>query len=531
MYIIPQFKADEMLVYLRKSRADDPDLTVLEVLESHERRINVWLENNMPDAHPLPQDAFFREIVSGETLESRPRAQELLRKVESPKVKAVICTEPSRLSRGSLREIGYLVDVLRYSKTIVITLDRGAYDLNDERDRKDFERELMGSNEYLEYQKRIQQNGKHTAVTQFGCFIGSQAPYGYKKVDIQRGKKKLHTLEAIPEQAEVVKRIFEMYVDGLGTVRIADILTEEKIPTANGKKQWIHGTITRMLQNEHYLGKVVWYRNKQTKTIEDGEIVVKRPRSDKKIVAEGLHDAIISQELWDAAQEARGKKPRVPKSKEIVNPLAGLMFCKSCGSAMSYRSNRDMNGRQKAAPSYKCSYRRDGCSCGAAPQADVMDEVVRVLREAIADFEERIEGGTDNRMEEHRKTIERLEKRLEDLHELEAKQWQEKMKNGMPEHVFQKLNKETVEDIRDVQQALYDARENIPEEVDLEAQVVTFQAALDALRDPDAPVKEQNRLLKACIARIDFYREQAPRQGGRHLSDARPLMLDFTLRI
>ena len=105
------------------------------------------------------------------------------------------------------------------------------------------------------------------------------------------------------------------------------------------------------------------------------------------------------------------------------------------------------------------------------------------------------------------------------------------MKNGMPEHVFQKLNKETVEDIRGVQQALYDARENIPEEVDLEAQVVTFQAALDALRDPDAPVKEQNRLLKACIARIDFYREQAPRQGGRHLSDARPLVLDFTLRI
>jgi DNA invertase Pin-like site-specific DNA recombinase len=530
MYIIPQFQADEILVYLRKSRADDAVLTVEEVLENHERRINTWLENNMPDAYPLPQEAFFREVVSGETLESRPRAQELLRKVESPKVKAVICTEPSRLSRGSLREIGYLVDILRFSNTIVITLDRGAYDLNDDRDRKDFERELMGSNEYLEYQKRIQQNGKHTAVTQFGCFIGSQAPYGYKKVDIRRGKKKLHTLEAIPEQAEVVKRIFEMYVEGLGTVRIADILTEERVPTANGKKQWIHGTITRMLQNEHYLGKVVWYRNKQTKTVEDGQIVVKRPRSNKKIVAEGLHDAIISQELWDAAQKARGKKPRVPKSNELVNPLAGLLFCKDCRSAMSYRSNRDLNGRQKAAPSYKCSYRRDGCTCGSAPHSEVMDEVVSALRAELAEFEVRAEGGKDNSLELHRKKIEHLEKRLEDLHETEAKQWAEKMKNGMPEHVFKRLNKETVEEIAEVQQTLYEARENMPEAVDMEEIIVTLKSTLDALQDPDAPVKEQNRLLKACFARIDFYREQAPRQGGRHLKDARPLTLEFTLR-
>lgn len=531
MYIIPQFNTDELLVYLRKSRTDDPMLTVEEVLENHERRINTWIENNMPDAYPIPQENIFREVVSGETIDSRPRMQEILRRIESPKVKAIIVTEPSRLSRGSLREIGYLVDILRYTKTIVITLDRGAYDLNDDRDRKDFERELMGSNDYLEYQKRIMGAGKHTAVTQFGCFIGSQAPYGYKKVDIHRGKKKLHTLEAIPERAEVVKRIFEMYADGIGSVRIADTLTEEHVPTPSGKKQWSHVTITNILRNEHYLGKVVWYRNKQTKTVEDGQIVVKRPRSDKKIVAEGLHDGIISQELWDAAQEARGKKPRVPKSKEIVNPLAGIMFCKSCKSAMVFRSNRDMEGKQKAAPSYKCSYRRDGCTCGAAPYDEVMKVVVCELEKRLEAFKVNAKGGKDNRLEQHRKKIEQLEKRLETLLDTEAKQWSEKMNGGMPEHVFKRLNKETVESIAEVQQALYEARENMPEEVDAEEVIVTLSTTLEALQDPDAPVKEQNRLLKLCIERIDFYREQAPRQGGRHLSDARPLTLDFSLLI
>ena len=531
MYIIPQFKSDELLVYLRKSRADDPLLSVEEVLENHERRIGVWVENNMPDAHPIPRDNIFREVVSGETIDSRPRFQEILRLIESPKKKAIIVTEPARLSRGSLREIGYLVDVLRYTNTIVITLDRGAYDLNDDRDRKDFERELMGSNDYLEYQKRIMGNGKHLAVTQYGCFIGSRAPYGYKKITIHRGKKKLHTLEPVPEQVEIVRRVFEMYAGGIGTVRIADILTEEKVPTANGKRQWIHGTITRMLQNEHYLGKTVWFRNVKKLSVEEGQIVVSRPRSEKKIVSEGLHDAIISQELWDAAQEARGKKPRLPKSKELVNPLAGLLFCKECGSAVAARANRAKDGTQIAAPAYRCSYRRDGCRCGTAAQSDVIAEVVRVLREKIADFEVSIDRGNDNSMEEHRKKIERLEKRLETLHETEAKQWAEKMEHGMPEHVFKKLNDATLADIHDVQQTLFEARENMPEEVDLEERVTTFSAALAALQDPDAPVKEKNRLLKLCIERIDFYRERAPWQGGRHNKADRPTTLNFHLRV
>lgn len=531
MYIVPQFNADEILIYLRKSRADDPLLTVEEVLENHERRIFSWLEVNQPDAGRIPSENILREVVSGETIESRPRMQELLRRIEAPKIKAIIVTEPSRLSRGSLREIGYLVDVLRYTNTIVVTLDRGAYDLNEDRDRKDFERELMGSNDYLEYQKRIMGAGKLTAVTQFGSFIGSRAPYGYKKAVTYQGKKKLHTLEPIPEQAEVVKRVFEMYRDGIGTIRIADILTQEHIPSPSGRKQWSHVSVNNILNNEHYLGKLIWLRNKQTRTVEDGKIVTKRPKYDKKIITDGLHPAIISQELWDAAHETRGKKPRLPKSQELVNPLAGLIFCKSCGYSIVAQMHKDLQGRQKASPAFRCSFRRKGCDCGSVAQAPVFAAVERELEEAIENIEVEIKSGTDNGLEQHRKKVEQLEKRLKALYETEAKQWAEKMENGMPEHVFKRLNEATVAEIEEVQQALYEARESTPEEVDLEERVATFRDALAALRDPDAPVKEQNRLLKTCIERIDYYRARADKQGGKHYNDNRPMTLEFTLRV
>ena len=163
MYIIPQFKGEEKVKYLRKSQADDPLLSVEEILAKHEQMLDEWVERFQPDGGPIPERNTFREVVSGETIAARPAMKELLRLIESPKIKAVLITEPSRLTRGDLEDIGYLVKILRYTNTIVITLNY-AFDLNDERDRDQFERELMRGNEYLEYTKKIRLNGRIASV-------------------------------------------------------------------------------------------------------------------------------------------------------------------------------------------------------------------------------------------------------------------------------------------------------------------------------------------------------------------------------
>ena len=104
MYIIPQLRADEKVIYLRKSRKDDPLLSVEEVVAKHKQEIDEWLEQNQGEGGPVPEGNIFKEVVSGETIEDRPKMKEILRLVESPKIKAIVCKEPSRLSRGDLME-------------------------------------------------------------------------------------------------------------------------------------------------------------------------------------------------------------------------------------------------------------------------------------------------------------------------------------------------------------------------------------------------------------------------------------------
>lgn len=524
MYLVPKLEGKEIIMYLRKSRSDDPLASVSEVLEKHESMLDDWMATHQAEGGPIPEELRFREVVSGETLTSRPRMLELLRKVEDPKIRAIICKEPSRLSRGSLKEIGHIVEILRYTKTLVITLQY-TYDLNDDRDRELFERELMRGNEYLQYTKKILQDGKLLAAKS-GQYIGQRPPYGYKKVSYKDGRKTCRTLEPIPEEAEIVKRIFDLYISGIGSTGICEMLEREHARAPQGKN-WSPTTISNILFNVHYLGKVRWNYRKKTLSVEDGEIRRRRLLAEDYLVFDGLHDAIIDQEQWDAVHKIKGKIPKNHTDKQMKNPLAKIMYC-SCGKAMAYKQNRH-KGVNVGLPRLGCSYVR--CrENGSVILQEVLDEIAAVLREGVEEFEMRIEQGTDNSAEIHRQLIQRLERKLVELQELEIKQWDEKTRGGMPDHVFHKLNAQTVAEIEDVTQALCEAKSAEPEHVDLQDKIITFRAALDLLSDPDAPVKELNRLLQACIERIDYSRPRPQKQGGKQ-GNPEPFRLAIVLRV
>ena len=107
MWQLPPLTPDEILILLRKSRTDDPLLTVAEVLAKHEQMLDDWVERNLPGLGRVPEQNRHRELVSGgEALDTRPEVMALLRKAESPKYKAVLIVEPQRLTRGDLEDIG-----------------------------------------------------------------------------------------------------------------------------------------------------------------------------------------------------------------------------------------------------------------------------------------------------------------------------------------------------------------------------------------------------------------------------------------
>lgn len=524
MYILPDLKGKEIIMYLRKSRQDDPLMTVEEVLEKHEQMLDEFLEHALPKAGRVPDNLRLREVVSGETLESRPEMQKLLRLIESPDVRAIACKEPSRLSRGDLQDIGYLVKVLMYTGTLVLT-PRGSFDLRDERDREQFERELMRSNDYLKYQKKLMQDGKLLAVKN-GCYIGSIPPYGYNKVSFKDGRRTCHTLEPNPVQAPIVRRIFELYARGAGSVHICQALDDEHAKPPRGDR-WAPETVNRILVNEHYIGMVRWNYIQEAHTVEEGEIKKRKYTAEDYLLFKGRHDAIVSQELWDAVQSIKGRHPRKKKGTELRNPLAGLLYC-SCGKAMAYRQVTH-KGKKIGVPRFTCGDQR--CKLhGTVILKEVMDEVAHVLHDCIEDFEVKIEQGVDDTLELHTQLVGRLEQRLEELEELEVKQWDEKTKGLMPDHVFERLNTRTVAEIAEVTQALCDARDAAPEHVDLQERAVTFRTALTLMQDPDAPVKEVNKLLKACIERIEYRRPKTTGYVGRN-GNPEPFHLDFTLRV
>lgn len=528
MYLIPNLKGVEIVKYLRKSRSDDPLLSVEEVLANHDQIIKDWLGQVLPDSGAIPEENTFREVVSGETIDGRPKMMALLRLVENPKIKAIVCKEPSRLSRGDLQDIGYLVKILRYTNTLVLT-PRGSYDLRDDRDREQFERELMRGNDYLEYQKKIMFDGKLLAVKD-GQYIGVRAPYGYKKVTYKEGRRTCKTLEPHPDEAPVVKQIFELYAQGIGATSICVRLNEDHVKPMDGD-EWTANTVMGMLTNPHYIGKVRWNYRRRENRVAGGEITQHRFTAEDFLVFEGRHPAIVPQDVWDKVQEIKGSIPRTPRPREgsgtgLQSPLARVLYCGACGKVMVYKQIR-RKGVNVGAPRFFCS--NFNCkSQGSARVPEVMAEVIQVIRDCIADFALQIEAGVDNSAEVHRQTMERLEKRLEELRELETRQWDEKIRGKIPDHVFERLNDQTVAEIAEITQALCEAKDAAPIHVDLQERADTFHAALLALQDPDAPAEEQNKLVRACIERIVYTR---PRLGKGKNKNNPPFKLDFTLRV
>lgn len=505
--IPPDITPEEILEYLRKSRSDDPTLTVEEVLEKHERQLNEWAERNL--GRQIPEKNKFREVGSGETIDSRPEIQKLLKMIESPKIKGVLIKEVSRLGRPSLKEIGILSELFQYSNTLIITPER-VFDLRNKYDKDAFEREMMRGNEYLEYFKEIQQNGRFASVAA-GNFIGSIPPFGYDKIWVAEGKKKCPTLQIKESEATIVRMIFDMYVNqNIGVNNIANKLDAMNIKPPRSE-YWASDSIRDMLENEHYIGKVRWNWRKTIAIVENGEVKKKRPKTKigEYLVYDGRHEAIVTEEIFYAAREKMGKNPRTKPSTKLVNPLAGLLFCQ-CGRAMTMRTykSRDL------VPRYHCGAQVH-CNTGSCTCSDLIDRICEILKQCIEDFEVRLASNTGDSAKLHAKLIKNLEKQMKDIKERELSQWEQQShpdpSQRMPAEIFKQLNERLLKEKEEVQQALCNAYESMPEPVDFEEKIVKFRDALEALKNPDVDAEVKNKLLKACIERIDYKREKQQR--------------------
>jgi DNA invertase Pin-like site-specific DNA recombinase len=516
----PKFLANEVLEYDRKSRFDDPYLSVEEVLEKHARMINEYAERHL--GGPIPAENRYKEVGSGESLDDRPEILKLLKQIEDPKIRAIIVVDVQRLSRGDLEDAGRLIRLLRYTKTFVITPYK-IYDLNDDFDRDAFERELKRGNEYLEYFKKISLRGKLDSVRE-GNYIGSIPPYGFNRIVKENGKKVCHTLEERKDQADIVRLVFEWYCnENIGTTSIARRLEAMGVPNKAGGDKWHNYSIVSMLENVHYIGCVRWNWRKTVKIIKNQELKKLRPRAKigEFLVFNGKHDPIISEELFNKAREIKKQRETAAPDTTLKNPLSGLMFCKKCGSRIGYNTFTN-NGVEYAKPKVRCS-NQVRCKTGSAEYADVLARVCDALRDCIADFEVRVEQEEDTSIELYKNLIKDLERKLKDLETKEKLQWEAKHHpdpdERMPAHIFKELNGKLLKEKEEVMNALCKAQDTIPNPIDYREQIVKFTDTIEKLEDPNLDATTKNRHLRDIVERIEYYRPPNVKltKANRHL--------------
>ena len=346
-------------LYLRKSRADAEAEArgEGETLARHERTL---LE--LAKRQQLNVTEIYREIVSGESLAARPVMQQLLSEVEQGVWAGVLVMEVERLARGDTTDQGIVAQTFKFSETLIITPTK-TYDPGNEFDEEYFEFGLfMSRREYKTINRRLQR-GRIASVKE-GKFVGNIAPFGYNRVKIKGDKG--FTLEPAPDEADVVRLIYEWYTNGFpqgdGTTRrigcelIARKLNEMKSVPRKGS-EWSLPSVRDILMNPVYIGMVRWNWRQQVKKMVDGKVKKSRPRSKEFIVYKGLHPAIIDKDVFDRAQELLQKNPPrpVPYEKVIQNPLAGLVCCGVCGKKMTRRPYQSGYPDTLVCPRAKCA--------------------------------------------------------------------------------------------------------------------------------------------------------------------------------
>ena len=353
------------------------------------------------------------EVISGKaSLEERTELCRLLSDVKDKKIQGVLALDGYRLSRDTIIT-QMMVSTIKQAGCRLHYVQGGEQDVQSEVG--EFMVALQGYFAQIEYQKirRRFHDGMMNHASR-GEYIWTRAPYGYKKV-VKNGNK---TLEIIPEEAEMVRKIFEWKKEGIAIHEICRRLTSGGFQTHFGGV-WDAKTISCLLKNPVYIGKI---RYNCTKTVLDtgndffnknGKKVRKYIPEEEHLIVDGLHEGIIDDKTFYLVQALIKTQPRTKYPFKSENPLAGLVKCDRCGYAYTLAG-------QTGHPEYK-QYRhrnrelRSNCPHGnrSVNYQTVLRSVIKKLTEDIRDFSVDI----DERelAEDNSQRIEELKKKIVDL--------------------------------------------------------------------------------------------------------------------
>ena len=376
-------------IYLRLSRDDERDDESQSISNQRDYIMSYIIRNNL-----MLIDEYIDDGVSG-TQFDRKGWEKLINDIENGRINMVITKDTSRLGRNISQSLYYSTEYFQEKNVRYVALSDGidTFDKNQNTDM------LMFKSFYNEmYVKDISQKIKATLNSQKrnGKFMGGVAPYGYDR-NLPYDK---HELIINEEQAEVVKRIFDLFISGMGAKKIANLLTDEKVPISSIQKNlnrgmkssvygvWQESVIRDILTNPTYKGDLTQCREYKV------SYKSKKRRKNKKtnwIIAKNSCPAIIDEETFNIAQDMYKKtRNRTENSKEYL--LRGFLVCKECGHTISINQAKwTSNGEQKTKNICNCNYykkfsRYNVCTPHKIDYDELEKEVLKDIRKKCRSY-------------------------------------------------------------------------------------------------------------------------------------------------
>ena len=474
---------------------------------------------------------FMDDGISGVTMD-RPGLVDMIRQLEEGRAAAVFVKDLSRLGRNYI-EVGRLTEEFFPEHDIRLVA------VSDNIDTAEGENELAPIrnlfNEWyardISKKRRISNKIKGNAGEPMG-----QPPYGYMK-DPDNPKHWIVDDEA----AQVVKRIYSMTLDGLGTEQIAAQLEKDGILTpraywlqkgvkrpGKGKQlpptRWNSSTVTKILSLQEYCGDILNF-----KTYSKSYKNKKRIDNDREnwVVFKDVHEPIIDRAVWEQVQQKRGTRRRRRTGDGEKNMFSGLLVCADCGNNLHYHFNQG-NPEIKY---FNCSnYKGNRGTCTSTHyvrvnflEQVVLGEIKRLTKFAShyeEDFVKTVMGSFGQSVALDRKLKEKelavLQARDEELDGLFERIYEDNVSGKLSDDRFAKMSRRYEEEQKEVSEKIKALRAEMDK---LSSKAVTADMFISTVRKYTRAKTLTPRMLNELIDRIEVHQaEKIDGEWVQHLT-------------
>ena len=473
---------------------------------------------------------------------NRPAFQRMINDIEAGKISCVITKDLSRLGRNYIESGSYMEVFFPKHNVRYIAITDNYDSLNkQEMDIAPF-KNILNDMYSRDISKKVLA-GRMTRSRQ-GKFCGGQPPLGLMRDPDDNGH-----LIIDPKTAPIIRRIFDLALDGFGNMKICKVLMEEQIPITRMQTgtdcdvnyyAWSGSRISTILRNPFYKGAHVVCKTHQKGIRSNTYNII--PREQREVI-EDCHEAIIPKAEWDKVQQFIDRRPPIMKGNSCpyYNIFHGIVYCATCGKSMQVRyekvgrTNKDRRTGKEREPIDKAYYicqtynrlGRNACTSHKIEARDLYNLVLTDIQEVAAmalKDKEAFYGRLSRRMEKQyladadslKKEYESLAQRNQEIDDTFISLYADKAKGILTEKRFLKLTDAMEKEQESNQNRMQEIAALISEEEHSDGDVQMFMGEIRryaAITELDETVLNRliNRILIGKPAKVDGVRTQEVR--------------------